>query len=251
MKSPLASLLFALSLWGIASPAQAQVKFTIGPRVGYHLATAHFTNDRFFKTSYRSGLEAGVTADLRAGHFALQPTVVYAQQGYQLTFVIPGDPVFEALHYRDNTRLDYVSFPLNLAYSQQADGQGWQVFAGPYVSVLLGGRYTSSIAFDYGNTGTPGPAYESNGKVASERNYDPADHATAHTKGVDAGLQGGVGYQHQRVLLQATYSVGLRNVQYKNFAAHVGFGTSGEVIPYYNRSFQLSLAYLFGPKGSL
>lgn len=248
MNKKVASLLLALplALWGRPAAAQAPVRFSFGPRVGYKLSTTHFTNHRFFKTSYRPGLEAGVTASLRRGHFALQPAACYVQKGYRLAFVIPGDRVFEALHYRDNTRLDYLVFPLNLAYSQHADGQGWQVFAGPYLGLLLRGRYVSYIAFDYDYTGTPEQWHESRGNVVSERRYEPAHRTNTHIKKVDAGLQGGLGYQYRGFLLQGTYSLGLRNVQYKNFAANVDYGTAS--IPYYNRSFDLSLAYLFGSK---
>jgi hypothetical protein len=248
MKRCLSSLLVSLifGLWVFPADAQAPLQFSVGPWVGYTSSTTHFTDHEYFKTSYRPGLEVGITASLRVGHFALQPAVCYAQQGYRLAFTIPGDAVFEALRYSGNTRLDYLVFPLSLAYSLRSDGQGWQIFAGPYLGLLLRGRYTSLTAFGFRNTGNFGPDYESAGTVDSERNYDPTNYNTAYTKGTDAGLQGGLGYQYRGFLLQASYSLGLRNIQYKRFAANVNYDDS--IFPYYNRSFQFSLAYLFGTK---
>lgn len=241
--------LLAISLFCV-SAAQAQVKCSIGPQVGYTLSTTHFTKyTNQFNASYRSGIEIGVLASLRVRHFALQPAIVYAQKGYGLDFTIPGDFATEELRYTGTTRLDYLTFPLNLVYSQHATGQGWQVFAGPYLSRLVGGRYSAKLSIDRGSTGinNPNPAMAGlTGKVASESNYDPTTANTIYSKRVDAGLQGGVGYQYQRCLLRATYSLGLRDVQYKKFVANVDFGELN--MPAYNRAFLFSFTYLFEPK---
>jgi hypothetical protein len=235
-----------------AATAQAQVTFAVGPKVGYTLSTTQFAYDNQFKTSYRSGVEAGVVASLRIGHFALQPAALYAQKGYRLDFTIPEERgLTSALYFSGNTRLDYLAFPVNLGYSQHPDGQGWQMFAGPYLGLLLGGRYISSTAIDVSNTGINNPntgaAYITTGKVKTEGAFDPNASNTTYSKRIDTGLQGGVGYQYRSFLLQATYSLGLRNIHYRDFAANVGLGTLD--IPYRNRSFQASLTYLFSPKG--
>jgi hypothetical protein len=237
MKRLLASLLLGSSF--CACTAQAQVTFTVGPKVGYNLSTTHFTRDNQFKTSYRSGIEAGVVASLRVGHFALQPAALYSQKGYRLDFAIPGDRLTSPLYYSGNTRLDYLAFPINIVYSQHAQGQGWQVFAGPYLGVLLGGRYTSSTAVDVTYAGAV-----TTGKVASESGFDANNSTTTYSKKIDAGLQAGLGYLYRDFLLQATYSLGLRNIHYRDFAANVGYGDLD--IPYRNCSFQASLTYLFG-----
>jgi hypothetical protein len=69
-----------------ATAAQAQVTFSIGPKVGYSLSTASFNVSDYpdyFSTfsSYRSGFEAGVVAQVCFGsHLAVQPALLYARK---------------------------------------------------------------------------------------------------------------------------------------------------------------------------
>jgi hypothetical protein len=60
----------------------------------------------------------------------------------------------------------------------------------------------------------------------------------------DAGLQGGVGYRYQALLLELGYSLGLRDVA----ARYTYNGIPVSSSPYYNRAFQASLSYLFAGK---
>jgi hypothetical protein len=179
------------------------------------------------------------------GHFALQPAVLYSQKGYCQSIVIPDDIVTSTLYYSGNTRLDYITIPINFVFTQRLNSQGLQLFAGPYLGLLLGGRYEASVFIDNGTTGIPGPpptTAPQRGKVARSATYNPSSNQT-YSKGLDAGLQAGIGYQHGSWLIQANYSLGLRNISEHEFAANVGFYD----IPYYNRVFQSSLTYyLFG-----
>ncbi len=244
MKFTLVAL--ACCVWLAPAVAHAQVHLSYGPKVGYNLATTDFKNFPNSTTSYRSGLEAGIMGSAAIGHFALQPAVLYSQKGYRQSIFIPDDIVTGALYYNGNTRLDYVSIPVNFVFAQHLSNQGLQLFAGPYLGLLLGGRYEASVVIDNGTTSIPGPppaTTPQRGKVMRSTNYSPSSNQT-YSKGLDAGLQAGIGYQRGGWLLQATYSIGLRNISEHEFAANVGFYN----IPYYNRAFQTSLVYLFGLK---
>ncbi|RZK29744.1 MAG: PorT family protein, partial [Hymenobacter sp.] len=149
----------------LTATAHAQTTFSVGPRVGLNVATAHFPD----KSSYRlAGFEAGLTGNLQLGHFAVQPSLLFSQKGYRthgnlFTIDAPGT-------YEETVRLNYLMLPVNLAYTLGENGQGLQVFAGPYVGLFLGGTYTRRIHED-GYLG--GPAYDAEygGKVKAANAY--------------------------------------------------------------------------------
>jgi hypothetical protein len=80
------------TLLGLTSSAQAQVKFSIGPKVGLNMASASYrADDRFAthsaltgSTGYQPGLEAGIMTSLGWGHWQVQPAVLYSQKGFHL-----------------------------------------------------------------------------------------------------------------------------------------------------------------------
>ena len=137
-------------------------------------------------------------------------------------------------------RLNYVTIPVNLAYAQRPDGRGLQVFAGPYIGVLTGGNYEHQfMPVDplVGASPVIGGSVSAAGQSGTTR--------TAHSQRVDAGLQAGLGYRAGSLLVQATYSLGLRDVG----VGPDGYGPFNIVSPSYNNHvFQISLAYLFSPK---
>jgi hypothetical protein len=227
-------LLLLTGLLGLSTlQAQAQTSFSIGPRVGLNLATCHLPQSGIFDApQYRLGLEAGVASVVNWGHFALQGALLYSQKGYKERTTVEirtSNNVYVGTGDLEHAeRYNYLTLPLALAYTQHRDGQGFQVFAGPYVSVFLNGRYT--------DTTTPqnGPASSESGdlSVAPDGAYDYGPFVRRY----DAGLQGGLGYRYQGLLFQAGYSLGLRDVSAQNFLS----------VPRYNRAFQASLSYLLG-----
>lgn len=138
-------MLLAAGFVLLSAVAQAQTTISIGPSVGLNVATARFPDavpyERTFQ--YRPGLAAGVLATISFGHFAVQPALLYVQQGFRSHTVLENPPTtgFPArLMLDEDTRMDYITIPLNATYSLRADGQGFQVFAGPYIGFVLGGR---------------------------------------------------------------------------------------------------------------
>jgi hypothetical protein len=223
----------------VVSVVQAQSRFSIGPTVGMQASTIHYPEKQYFPSSYRAGVEAGLLATVTFGHFALQPAVRYSQKGYHIegSFLYPANNPY-SLEGQADYRLNYLTIPLNFLYTQRATGQGWQVLAGPYLGLLLGGHYESQSRYlNSANT------FSSEGKVVAGNLELPAS-TSAYSRQVDAGLQGGVGYRYKAALLQLTYNYGLRNL-----AADFTFVGTRQARPaYYNRAFQVSVAYLFSPK---
>lgn len=229
-----------------ASAAHAQVHFSLGPQVVGTVSTVHASSyplgdeDNFL---FRAGFAAGALASLNIGHFTVQPALLYAQQGYRYRSEANVQPTRNAPTIRvttlNNTRYSYLTLPLNLAYTPRANGQGLQVFAGPYLSVLLGGNvhYTSSSSL-YTNS-EDAPVFVSD-EVDIATSSDPGPHA----RRFDAGLQGGLGYRYRALLAQASYSLGLRSAT----SSYTFAGRAVEYPAAYNRAFQLSIAYLFNSK---
>lgn len=216
----------------LAGTAQAQTTFSIGPRVGLNISSAHFPNTSLPSYPSRAGLEAGLTSTVQFGHFAVQPSLLFSQKGYRTSGFIPSfDMLIET---EENYRLNYLTLPVNLAYTLGRDGQGLQVFGGPYASLLLGGNYAQRLS---------GFNQEYTGKVKPDN--VATDAHDRYARPIDAGLQAGLGYRLKGFQLQASYSLGLRNVAvpYQGFSGPVH--QSSEV---YNRAFQVSLSYLVGGK---
>lgn len=241
--------LLAGSLLLAASTAQAQSSFRIGPKVGYNLSSARIEFPALpdyasVTDSYRGGFEAGLVAQVGlSGHLSLQPAVLYAQKGFGFarnSYFAPNDYTYN----EDYTlRFNYLTVPVNAVFSQRANGQGVQVFAGPYVGFLLGGNYKSTIRGGVGGA-LPGGRAQSGDVVASDTYGTDLTNGDYSSRGFDVGLQGGLGYGFDGGFqLQLSYSQGLRDL-----GAEYGPGNRNRETPptYSNHAFQLSLAYLFG-----
>ena len=244
--------LFSLAASGLllAGTAQAQTSFSIGPRVGFSATTTHFPDEsQGISSSSRPGFEAGLLGNVQVGHFALQPGVFFSQKGYHSVGPAFGLTIYGPAGYEETVRLNYLTMPLNLAFSLRRDGQGLQAFAGPYVGLLVGGKYTRLNYYTNppGNPNSVGslpPALEYSQQVKAGGVF--SDNDSHYSQRVDGGLQAGIGYRLGGLLVQANYTLGLRNLasDYQNSYD----GTRYEQPAYYNRGFQLSLSYLVGSK---
>ncbi|MBJ6144833.1 porin family protein [Hymenobacter sp. BT559] len=219
----------------LAVTAHAQTTFSMGPRVGLNVSSGHFPGKVTYPTqaSYtsRPGFEAGLTSTVQSGHFAVQPSLLFSQKGYRSSgYQLLIDMVTP---YEEDVRLNYLTLPLNFAFTLGRSGQGLQVFAGPYASLLLGGNYTSKT----------GGFEERAGKVKAASLASDGDNRYAQR--FDGGLQAGLGYRLKGFQVQASYSLGLRNsaVQYQ----YNGTVYANEP-DQYNRAFQVSLSYLVSTK---
>lgn len=246
MTTQTATSLLAGGLLLLNTAAQAQVKFSVGPIASLNLSSARYEQDARYTsiTSYRPGFEAGLIGTIQLGHYSIQPAVLFSEKGYRLhgklLNSIAADGTFPA-PYEEDMRFNYLVVPLNLAYTQHKDGRGFQVFVGPYVGFLIGGNY-SFLAVEAGGS-SPYKAPIKGG--TNYPDFSQVHDGAFYSKRVDAGLQTGFEYRYGNALVQAKYSMGLRNLAPDNydFARFVGTGPN-----YSQRVFQLSLAYLFGFK---
>lgn len=133
-------------------PALAQHSFQVGPRVGATLATVRYSGRDAFGQSatdaptYRVGFEAGVVGAWQRGHFAVQPALLFQRKGftsdYEALYASTSSP---SASVSRKVSLNYLTLPVNLVYAQRVNGQGFQLFAGPYLSALVGGHYQTTF----------------------------------------------------------------------------------------------------------
>jgi hypothetical protein len=242
----------------ISVNARAQVVVQAGPHLGLNAATATYTaDDHSFSPRYVGRPEAGVTGQASRGHLAVQASALYAPKGFQLKedYVVVLQGVTTQVKIRETYRLNYLTFPVSLAYARRADGQGLQVFGGGYLGVLLGGQreYNNSRTAEPNDQGVYSYATLSGSKstiLPSKRLADyprPANlNDYLYSRRLDAGVQAGLGYRRAGWLVQLGYSVGLTN-QVPEFPRYGLVSVRQQV--HRNRAAQLSATYLLGRRG--
>jgi hypothetical protein len=231
MKHLLSQVLLGSGLLLPVGASHAQTTWSIGPQVGTNFANCRSAGAS--NSGYRFGWVAGAQGRLSWRHFALASAVLFAQQGNTSSQAIDyQDPVtgLPDQHgtYTTQLRLNYLTLPLHVTFAPAASAHGPQVFAGPYLSVLLGGTYSQA--------GPTQAAQSVPVLVASA----PTQYTGYYAQRYDAGVQAGVGYRFEHLVLQAAYSLGLRDVRLGYAFAVSAFNAP----PEYNRAFQASVSYL-------
>ncbi|AIZ65399.1 hypothetical protein PK28_17150 (plasmid) [Hymenobacter sp. DG25B] len=196
---------------------------------------------RPYHTTFVWGGEAGAMVQVSRQHWAVQVATLYAQKGFRVDDEHEYDPNVGGVYMRtrETYRLNYVTLPLQLAYTLHADGQGFQGFLGGYVGFLLNGQLTYDDIYRR-------PSYEPvyyKGKADIKPGQELEMKGDVISKGTDAGVQAGIGYRYQQLLTQISYSHGLVNLgtKYPNQPSNL------YTPEYSNRVIQVSFTYLFAP----
>ena len=216
------------SLLLLATAARAQVAYSLGPVASFNVSGASNNDPANTTLTYRAGFEAGAQGILQFGHLAVQPSLRFSQKGLHRHYGHSSGST------ETDYRLHYLTLPINIAYSLRADGQGLQVFAGPYAGLLLGGNYQYVSNSSYGGSTTT-EGHISSGDYYTIPTTPTADPLDYLFRQLDMGLQTGLGYRSGKLLAQANFSFGLRTLA-------PTFPSS------YNRAAQVSLSYLFAPQ---
>ena len=262
---------FLLLLGGLsaATASQAQTRISIGPRLGGNLATGTFSSfdqsalagtDYSYSRGSLLGVQVGVAASIGSGHWAVQPALVFTQKG--LRQKLTASYSFGVLTAQENDQIDcrvhYLELPINVVYSLGRDGEGFQVFAGPYVAIGVGGQANYSLSVVTNDPNFPG--YSDNGSqqfsfgntfVEPDPNSTNSSGIDARARRFDAGINAGVGYRRGPVQVQLGYGLGLLNVQPDNPDGSLGgSGTyQADNTKGYLRTLQLTATYYFPTAG--
>lgn len=200
----------ALLTMGFAAQAQ-EIKY--GIKAGLNIAD--FGGDAE-DTNVRAGFHAGVLAEIKFGNLAIQPEILYSQQGSKTKFnyYTPGTPD-STIEY--TAKSAYINVPIALKYYVI---EGLSLQAGPQVGFLVSAKEEGEIT------------------AAGESVTVETDVKDGYEK-VDFSLFGGVGYDLPiGVFFQARYYAGLTNFAKEN-------NEEPENMKLTNNVFSFSVGYKF------
>lgn len=237
--------------------AQAQTSISFGPRLGGNLSTATFNSlaqatagnsSIAVGRSSLAGFQAGVAASIGNGPWLVQPALLFSQKGLKqsatATDTFGNETVTQTLSV--TSRVNFLELAVNVVYAFGTDGQGFQVFAGPYVALGVGGKadYTVKVTSSDPNSLFNGQNSGSQGNAFGSTFADPDPNGSslevdARVRRFDAGLNLGVGYRVGPVQLQLGYAFGLLNAQPDYPASFQMKNETG-----YHRNAQLTATYL-------
>jgi hypothetical protein len=259
VKKQLPALATGLGLL-VASASQAQTTVSFGPRLGANLTTFSYngTSTGLDATNHQLGVQVGGTLNLGFGNVSFQPSLLFSQKGAELKG--SEEQSFGGITTKASVtikpRLNYIELPLNVVYTTGGD-HGFQVFAGPYLAVGVGGGGSYKVSFESNDPDytTYLPNGEYPGSLAVEYGDRQNDNSSAGAgsslgapkltitaRRFDAGLNAGVGYRVGPVQAQLGYGLGLVNFIPKDSD---GTDTGSKA---YHRGFQLAATYFFSAK---
>lgn len=174
----------ALLIMGLAAQSQ---EISYGAKAGLNIADWGGDAEN---TNVRAGFHAGVVAEIKFGNLAVQPEIVYSQQGTKLTINnFSGSVLMSSLDL--TSKLDYINVPVAVKYYVI---EGLSLQAGPQLGFLVSAKEKGEVTED----GTD---------ISAER-----DSKDEYEK-VDFALFGGIGYDLPiGIFFQARYSAGLSNI---------------------------------------
>ena len=145
--------LFLLAVLLSAASASAQPIFRLGLRGGLNRATSTVEpastspNSQYYYSASKSAIyawQAGAVLEVAFNRFALQPALVFSQKGerFDAATSMSGAAGVSGKAMSTVNRYNWLELPVNVVYSLH----GFQVFAGPYVALGVGGRQRGTIS---------------------------------------------------------------------------------------------------------
>jgi hypothetical protein len=208
----------------------------IGVKGGFNLSTLalNYTDASLEgENNFRPGFHFGVTSEFElTGQISLRPSVLFTTKGYN-TDLEETFAAAENFDGFDRHLYNYIEVPVNVYY----DFGGIQVFAGPYVALGIGGTNTFEYTVEGGGLSLTADGESSLKPTFGETAPSEIADDEIPYRGIDAGLNVGVGYRTGPVLLDVGFQLGLANV-----APNIeGFDASDFTSQ--NRVIYLSLSY--------
>ncbi|KGO87533.1 hypothetical protein Q765_05175 [Flavobacterium rivuli WB 3.3-2 = DSM 21788] len=180
-------IIFSIAtLFAIALTAHSQ-EIKYGVKAGLNIADFGGDSEN---TNVRAGFNAGVLAEIKFGNFAVQPEIVYSQQGTKIDYNIYSGSVLSE-HFEYTSKLSYINVPIALKYYII---EGLSIQAGPQIGFLVSAKLK-------------GKTTEGGREVSAE-----VDAKDLYEK-IDFAVFGGIGYDLPiGVFFQARYNAGLSDI---------------------------------------
>ncbi len=179
-------------------------------------------------TKTLTGLAFGVTAEYELKeNLAFQSGLMFSRKGYKMEGSDEGEK------YEDKYKISWLEVPMNFVYKMN----DFQVYAGPYMAFGLSGKWESEYTYD-GET----ESYDGDIDFGNDSSEEKDDEGMV--RGLDYGLNLGLGYQTGNLLFNAGYSFGLANLtpDYKG----EGSNFDPKDMKVSNRVLTFSVSYFFG-----
>ncbi|TGE14686.1 porin family protein [Hymenobacter elongatus] len=192
----------------VAGATSAQAQITFGPRVGLNAANISQDfkdSDDEFDTNIVLGPQIGLTLNAQFGNLSIQPSLLFSQKGYKIDEEETNSGV--KFKYEETTRLSYAEIPINVVYTL-GETEGFQIFAGPYIGIGLGGK--SKYEFS-GGSGAGSINEKGENKIKFANKYGDEDD-TDYVRSLDLGANAGIGYKAGPIQAQLGYGFGLSNL---------------------------------------
>jgi hypothetical protein len=242
----------------------AQVKF--GIKAGGNVCNMKFDIESEYgdepETKGNMGFHIGLITDISLSEntVSLQPALLYSNKGYSVDYEKMLDDAFDDQgldmdDYEGYARMNYnyIELPINIVYKNS----GFQLSAGPYVAMGLGGNFKHDFTFKVDEVRFHSDDFFEkdtyklepvSGKVDDDRYEEYIDDEDVFElyRAFDFGLNFGIGYQVKSVLFNAGYSFGLVNLTPKYDADDYDMDEDyTEGVIQKNRVFTFSVSYFF------
>jgi len=211
----LTKILLILLVVSISSQLNAQVKFGLKAGLNANNISKDLepdSDDELYTSKMLFSYHVGASVEIGfSDALSLQSGLLYTTKGWEVDLdEVLKDEIDAGANIDGYYRFmfNYLEVPLNIAYKFG----DIQVYAGPYVSLMLSGKQKYDITME----GDGEPYTESDdlkfvpvfGEVA-EGDIDDEDNAAY---GLDYGLNLGVGYRFGQILISAGYSYSMSNI---------------------------------------
>lgn len=205
-------LLTVLGMTAFSFQGYSQTNFGIKAGLNINNINQDFEESVWeWDTKMKAGFHIGPTVDIAlSDQLGLQTGLFYTSKGFSddLDEKYDSDLVAEVYGYK-RTRFNYFEIPVNFAFKIDE----FQIFAGPYLAIGVGGKSAVNINVVYENGSTisiDGVA----DYIPVFGDIDPADldNDEIAFNALDFGLNFGLGYKVGPMLLNVGYSLGLGNI---------------------------------------
>ena len=237
-------LLFGIALF-IISSSFAQISF--GPKVGITLSKYAYSYESSLKdqepeVKFKLGPQIGGMMDLEILEFLFfQPSLMISKKG--TAFDVSSEDSGDAINTGyDRVKVTYIELPLNLALKLKIGNFKFQVFAGPYFAYAIAEKRKWDYEQNINGIRTDIKDEE---KIVfkNEVSIDNKDEKY-YQRPFDIGIDFGVGYQVNSVLLNLGFAMGFSNLQPEIKDSEIEASDR----KYSNRTVFISAAWLFGIK---
>lgn len=254
-------ILLAVLAAGMMFTAKAQEN-GFGIRAGFNLSHAGGDFKDYLKDwesgdpKSKAGFNIGVIYDWGlTEHFYIQPGLYYTMKGAKAKDSDSEEDY--SWESKMNINLSYLELPVLASYRMNlTDNIKWQINAGPYFAVGVGGKFKfESKESEDGESFTEKYDYKAFGSSSKNAGFDEDDEGNIVVHGVkgdlkkfDFGLSFGTGVSFDKFYVGIKYDLGLTNIADKDAEQYKKYTEDGKEDGSYkikNGNFAISVGYNF------